>query len=133
MNSLFKSKSNQLMVTIGVTIVGIAIFEFLDQRRTSKERNLTIGRLTGSRGPSKSLRLPKSSVVQDSLDNSLDTIRTTRSRTSVSLSEGKFRTSSVISKVRNPECKPAKYPPHYYSLSKKAQWKFRKKFNVITH
>lgn len=51
-----------------------------------------------------------------------------RSRSSSSYSRSNSRTSTNTGTESVPE-NIMKYPPHYYDLSKKAQWRYRKRLN----
>lgn len=131
------------ILILGGIIGGISLGIYLSKKNHLKSRfrskSLGAGRKrtkarTDSRDLSGAKRGENKKVEKDSTPILSPTTFSSKSRSSVTASVGNERTSKVNVTSTRPvnvfSIEPIrKYPPNYYTLSKKAQWKYRKTLN----
>lgn len=136
MNNLSEKPLWPTILGIGAAI-GVS-YLFLSEEKNKAKRNYKVRRtrneiLPGSRDLEENLLGVKITDEKVSSPIFSANIDSTKARSSGIISGSNSRTSKMTFSSTRPskgEEERNKYPIHYYSLNKKQQWKFRKKFNL---
>jgi len=122
---------------LGAAALGYLAFKVIDEFQdeeiqTEREPTTRTKTLPDSRDPEE-VFVRGIKAEKDSLPNFSDKILKQRSRSSGIESSSNPLTSRMTSTITSPSItSDRKYPIHYYSMSEKNKWKFRKQFNTLS-